>query len=143
MRKIIFEKRQLRLKEEDINIQSKSLNTQSNKKSEVNVDPSSSQGGAPNLANDVKAAKQKNPNAGIYTFNPSAYAGQNKSGNPTTINIKANNGTDLSSTLSDAMNTNPQVAQAVNAGNATVRADLENESINFTKKELDNFLMNL
>lgn len=143
MRKIIFEKRQLRLKEEDINIQSKSLNTQPNKKTEVNVDPVSSQAGSPNLANDINNAKQKDPSAQIYTFNPSTYADKNKSQNPTTINVQANDGVDLSNTLSDAMKTNPQVAQAVNAGNAMVKADLKAESINFTKKELDNFLINL
>ena len=41
------------------------------------------------------------------------------------------------------MKSNPQVAAAVDKGNAVVKAELTSECINFTKKELDNFLRNL
>ena len=143
MKKIIFEKRHLKLKEEDINIQSDSLKNQSVNHNEVNVDPLSAKAGSPNLANDINSAKQKSPNAGTYTFNPSTYADKNKSKNPTSINIQAKDGADLSNTLNKAMKSNPDVARSVNNGNAMVKADLKNESITFSKKELDNFLMNL
>lgn len=140
MRKIIFEKRQLRLKEDEINIQSDSFN---NAGKEVNVDPISSQNGSPNLANDVNNAKSKVPNANTYVFNPTTYADKNKSSEVTNINIDAKDGIDLSNTLDKAMKSNPQVASAVDKGNAVVKAELTNETINFTKKELDNFLTNL
>lgn len=143
MKKLIFEKRQLKLREEDINIESDSVKNQSNNNKEVHVDPNSSQSGSANLANDVNVAKSKDPNAKTYVFNPSTYTDKNKSTEPTNINIKANDGIDLSNTLNKAMKSNPQVAQAVKNGVATVRANLKNESISFTKKELDNFLMNL
>lgn len=138
--KKIFEKRQIRLKENEINIQSDSFD---NGGKEVNVDPISSQAGSPNLASDVNSAKSKVPNANTYVFNPTTYADKNKSSEVTKINIDAKDGIDLSNTLNKAMKSNPQVAAAVDKGNAVVKAELTSECINFTKKELDNFFKKL
>lgn len=143
MKTYIFEKRQLKLKEEDINLQSDSVSNSTNPRKEVSVDPISAKSGSANLATDISKAKSKNPNASTYVFNASSYADKNKSKQPTNINISANSPTDLSNELNKAMTSDPQIAQAVNNGTATVKATLQNESISLTKRELDKILLNL
>jgi hypothetical protein len=145
MKKIIFEKRQLKLREDDINLKSDSLSqSPDNKNNEVSVDATSAENGSPNLASDINTAKTQKPNATTFDFNPSIYADQNKSKTPTTINLQARDATDAANTINNAMKSNPEVINAVKNGNATVKANLSvHEGINFTKKELNEFLKNL
>lgn len=164
MKKIIFEKKQLRLKEEEqqtINVDANQENDTSNNK-QVTVDPVSSKNGALNLASDLNTARTEHPTANTLTFNGSTYAPKNVSRAPVSMNVSANSPQQAARAYSQQLASNPQAQQAANNGNLNVKVNLTQngnqngqpinsgvmsrpviEGINFTKKELDNFLINL
>lgn len=147
MKKIIFEKRQLKLIEDELTFNSDSLNNGTNINKEANVTPSAT--GSSNISSDLNTAKSDNPEANTFNVNLSNYADKNKSVTPTIANFNVNGASDASKTIDSAIKSNPQLAAAVNNGTAIGKIHMKGastnlgESINFTKKELDNFLKKL
>lgn len=148
---IVFRKNNLRLKEaEELTFNSDSLNNgKADPKKEVSVDPSSN--GSPNLANDLNAAKTKNASASVFDVNLSNYSSSNSSKEPVVANFNVTDPVDASNTVKKAITSNPQLANAVKSGIAKGKINMKgnalnvttNESIVFTKGELNEFLLNL
>ena len=153
MRRYIFEKKQIKLKEDEMTINSKNVNNSSNNNLETSVTPTNT-ATTPNLSQDLNKAITKNPTSSSYDVSLSTYLGKNSSSAPMVANINAQNSSDALQTIQQAIQTNPALKNAINNGNAIAKVHIQNgsnqtnqsatnESINFTKKELDNFLRNL
>lgn len=150
MRQYIFEKRQIKLKEDEITINSTNVNNSSQQSAGASVTPTDSNK-TPNLNQDLNNTYNKAPNASSLDVNLSAYSDKNSAVAPTIANINAKSPSDASQTIKQAINTNPALKTAVNNGNAIAKIHIQNgsqmqntnESILFTKKELDNFLSKL
>lgn len=150
MRQYIFEKRQIKLKEDEITINSTNVNNSSQQSVGASVTPTDSNK-TPNLNQDLNNTYNKAPNASSLDVNLSAYSDKNSAVAPTIANINAKSPSDASQTIKQAINTNPALKTAVNNGNAIAKVHIQNgsqmqntnESILFTKKELDNFLSKL
>lgn len=150
MRQYIFEKRQIKLKEDEITINSTNVNNSSQQSAGASVTPTDSNK-TPNLNQDLTNTYNKAPNASSLDVNLSAYSDKNSAVAPTIANINAKSPSDASQTIKQAINTNPALKTAVNNGNAIAKVHIQNgsqmqntnESILFTKKELDNFLSKL
>lgn len=141
--KIIFEKRELRLKEDAENIdvtQDKGENNTTDAMKTATVKPLSAQNGSPNLASDLRAAKQKNPNAVHFAVNPSIYDKANR-GTVVNATMKSSDFDSASKDLQNALNSDPKFAQATAHGDSTMNITVE--GIVFTKGELNEFLKRL
>lgn len=150
MRQYIFEKRQIKLKEDEMTINSTNVDNSSQQQAGASVTPTDSND-TPNLSQDLNNAYYKAPNASSLDVNLSTYSDKNSAVSPTIANINAKSPSDASQTIKQAINTNPSLRSAVNNGNAIAKIHIQNgtqaqntnESILFTKKELDNFLNSL
>lgn len=150
MRQYIFEKRQIKLKEDEITINSTNVNNSSQQSAGASVTPTDSNK-TPNLNQDLNNTYNKAPNASSLDVSLSAYSDKNSAVAPTIANINAKSPSDATQTIKQAINTNPALKTAVNNGNAIAKVHIQNgsqmqntnESILFTKKELDNFLSKL
>lgn len=135
MSKIIFNKKQLRLYEDNNNSQGTAY-----------VEPTSDNSSS--LASDINKTKQENPTDSTFVFNANSYDG-NKTNNTVTLDINANNAQDASQKF-QTMKQNPQIKNLIAKGNVNARVNLKNEqierlrenSVSFTKKEIKEMLNN-
>lgn len=126
----IFEKRNLRLSEEG----------------NAYVEPSSDRPSS--LSGDLSKAKSKNPNDDEFIVNANSYDGDS-SNNTVTLDVAGKTPTEASNNFRN-MTKQPAVRQLMANSNVNAKVHLKNEdierlrenSVPFTKKELDELLFN-
>lgn len=129
---VIFEKKELQLRED----------TNSNSY----VEPSSSSNGVSSLTNDLNKAKANNPHDEEFVVNASSYD-TNQSNNNITLDITGNNANDASKKF-QTLTKNPNVRNMIQKGNVNAKFHLNKESlcrlretsVPFSKKELQEML---
>ena len=125
--KKIFEKKDLRLKEDY------------NGSSSTYVTSDKAGASTANIASDVNKAHTKNPNEKDFTVNSGDYNG-NSSDDNLNIQVNGNNAASMQQNLNKQM-ANPVVKKAVENGKATINYHFE--SVMFTKGELNEIFKNL
>lgn len=135
MPKIIFEKKNLRLREDD---------SSDNSSSEVTLTPNSSEHSSTDIASDLQKAQQANPNAKTIAMDSQDYNGNNSSQNQKIqVDVNGDNTMDATRNMNNQILNNPTMRSEYNKGNVKVNFHMNNESIVFKKSEMDKFLKDL
>lgn len=109
-------------------------------KEEGNAYVKSSTGNQSSLGSDINKAKSKNPMDNDMHVDLQTYDG-NKTNDPITIDINADNGADAQKQIKDKLNSNPEMKSLLSKGKLDASVHLKEEkTITFTKRDFDIFL---
>jgi hypothetical protein len=129
-KRMVYEKRNLRLQTEG----------------NAYVEPSSNTNSS--LSSDLNKAKSKNPTDKEFVANLNSYDG-NANNNPVTLDVQGKTTADAAKNLQQTTN-RPEIRNLMNKGNVNAKIHISNESLErmrehsipFTKKEFKQFLRN-
>ena len=119
----IFEKRNLTLKEDDSN---------------AYVEPSSNKSSVSDLSTDISKTMTNNPTDDNFVVDLNHYD-NNSNNNPIELSVNAKNAQDASSKIQDTMK-NPDIRKLNSKNGITANVHIQNESLCFTKKELNEII---